>query len=248
MQCTKDVYRYYGPEKNWKKRFFQAKPNKKNLVRLSVVERSKRNNDMKFPPEDVKSKYSLDVEPANHRTVSNSLKFLSKVNFLTYSKGDTSPRMPGRPKNDTSPNNLSGPNSVYSLSKTQIELRAFVCRPEIRWRICSYLYSLDVMLEFLKFHYYSKLIRQKHNDIDSVEKTIRAKGSIMLESVMDEIKREYKDSKSFLATKSDSEIMRAPIKLAKKHLQNSTWLTDPLYTDFFIRGFICFRVMEQSNV
>jgi len=92
------------------------------------------------------------------------------------------------------------------------------------------------------------LIRQKYYEIDSAEKIIRAKGLIMQESAIAEIKKEYKDSKGFLANKSDSDIMRVATKLAKKHLQKSTWQTDLLYTDFFIRGFICFRVIEQSNV
>jgi hypothetical protein len=246
--CAKDVYRYYGPEKKWKKRFFQAKANKKNLVTLSVIERAKRSSDTKFTPEGVRSTYSLDVEPADHSTVSKSLKFLSKIDFLTYSKEDTSLGKPGKQKNDTSMNMIPGPTSAYSLSKSQTEIRAFVCRPEIRWRICSYLYESDIMLEFLKFHYYTMLIRQKYYSTNSVEKIIRSKGSIKLEADITKIKEEYKESKTFLANKSDSDIMRVATKLAKKHLQEPTWQTDPLYTDFFIRGFICFRVIEQSNL
>ncbi len=102
------------------------------------------------------------------------------------------------------------------------------------------------MGQFLKFHHYNNLIRTRDTKINDLMEIEKAKGILTEESLI-ALKNDYEEKHNLLSNKNDKEIMRVSSKLAKMDLTNRDWQTDELYTEFFKRGFLAYRVIEQSN-
>jgi DNA-binding transcriptional ArsR family regulator len=243
--CTKDVYRYYGPEEQWNRKIKKlVRPSQIELVVLKKYKSLERRTDNEsiFSPHDLQSEFSRDVKKIDQPTVSRALKILSKVKYIE--KIDIVRKGPGKPKaNDRE--NTSGRKSYYKKTDDK-EITTLLSRFAPRAIIFQHLHESDVMEQFLKFHHYNNLIRTRDTKINDLMEIEKAKGILTEESLI-ALKNDYEEKHNLLSNKNDKEIMRVSSKLAKMDLTNRDWQTDELYTEFFKRGFLAYRVIEQSN-
>jgi hypothetical protein len=245
MGCTKDVYRYYGPESQWRSRVRELlKPSKEHLVQL-LSYRTMISSGTYFNPKDIERKFSEEVGDVDHATVSRSLKKFTKVKVLQSSDDSNRRLRPGRPGRNDRIN--PGPRSSYSISSSEAALREFVSRIVPRGIIYGYLYESDVLMQFLKFHHYSTMMRCKYGNMKEFEKSLRA-ASVLDTKSLNETTSQHLAKQTFLRQKSDKDITRAATWLAKEDLIKRNWEDDELYTQFFIRGGRCYEVIEESNL
>jgi hypothetical protein len=243
--CTKHVYRYTGQEDQWYNRITNyrhriMKPSKKLLAQISIV---KSPLDLRISPKQLESKFSEQID---HETASHALTNLTKVNYLQESQ-DVRAKRPGKPKKDDVENIPPGPKSIYTISNDVLNLKNFVERAFPRAVIYQHLLKCDVLEQFLKFHHYSGMIRIKYTDPDEMVRIEKAKRPID-EKSLDKFKKKLEQHRCLLNQKNDKEIMLDASKKAKQDVRGRDWKCDPLYTEFFILGGLCYPVIEQSNV
>ena len=74
--------------------------------------------------------------------------------------------------------------------------------------------------------------------VDEMVDVLKSKGPIEQKEI-DEFKSEYIEQQRFLKTKNNKQILSDSILSAKEEEQTLDFL-DPIYTEFFIRGGICY--------